>query len=1226
MRNYTKLLMLFVLCLVGMQGNAQNVTIRGNNGNLIPAVKDYGTGDSFYAAGGYATWQHEQLCMVMTVSDNTNLTPNGQLDNPANNIFKDGDNIQIAHGLASDANVCYVSISLPSGYRFTGYSITFSKPRQLSKGRLVFNDADASSTFGETVRSFASYIPDTHQDSDPEKAIVSSADVSRGGASRTIKREGTEENMSNVLYFKLQNPSSTRALINIEHAEFWFTAEENYTPLTPASPVSSVSAVKVPFSTSKVDFGRLESNTYQNATRISYSSANVTDLEANFDLYEAESITDGAGVDGITGQVVDYKEGSISSVGGYFKFDSPDQEQVYFIETPTYVEVSDGSENPVGYRIVGAEFDYATSITASRTFYITYTYTGSEYPLSNGTKFYLGTNGRFDDTPVIWEMDGEGFISTGSGNNKRYLYFNNGRIATQTAKPSNSERFAIDENNNIYQTGWPTYFIRTGQITTYQTGSIWNRRTYVDYIEGLINPDDYPKAMYEQIETSSSSVGNFTLKVYDKEGANPETINVTGNGTYELTGLNNDAVKFGIIGTGLVRATLTLQALDPYLDQMQVVCQDEVQTVIRMEEGFTASDFSVSGGEFHFYLPTDCNGHQVAITFEDLNSKYFDETYPDGHAANKSRLNFVKSLHYDAFGASNNNVYTNVGEAKNATLERLKVGVVGTTPFKFNNAADIGTQGGTYREYPFSLEKYADSPNSGSFSEFKFTVSSTPSTQTRYVFTTDETRYNIAPTTATQHRAYAFYTMKVTVETGTYEPKVTFEPIYAYTNYDNSAESGGSTDENKAFYGAKVTASDGNGKAGYSSINEIYEVITNAVGKTNAPETTKQILYIDMTEMAGIYEGSTVAYPTAMSVSDFLSNHAKNSLVFLPVGVSASGDNVVYQLSDKSFKAANNIVLTDKQPFYSPYNIQVDQAKYAKYTRVLTYADYGKDVKAMVMLPYALTVANGKHTNPAVAEQQEGKNSFWVKEMKAASLVEQTRSHDYGIAYFENVNGAKTAANRPYMVLVDEASVEGDVSFVAIEKGALIQATSGMSPRNGTGENGAYKYDYLYTGETVSGSLDTPGMNVTLTSEGSYSGQKYDRADSEKIFYFANNSFYNLYKLMKTKRYLYIYPFHPVYSFTGNASSVNKLGGIDVTFEPLDLDGIRDMAKVYAPDLAVKSGKGYIQFTSDKDQTVNILSLNGTSYSKVTMNAGDSKTINLPAGVYVVNNVKIIVK
>jgi len=313
----------------------------------------------------------------------------------------------------------------------------------------------------------------------------------------------------------------------------------------------------------------------------------------------------------------------------------------------------------------------------------------------------------------------------------------------------------------------------------------------------------------------------------------------------------------------------------------------------------------------------------------------------------------------------------------------------------------------------------------------------------------------------------------------------------------------------------------------------------------------------------------------------------------------------------------------------------LDAGRYAKYTRNLTYADYDKDVYAMVMLPYEMTLEDGKHINPAVDGQSSGQNSFWVKEMKSASLVEQNRAHDYGKAYFENVAGEKTAANRPYMVMVDENTVTGDdISFVAIEKGALIQATSPMSSRTGNGEEGAYSYDYLFNGETVSGSVNVgtaekPVMmnSVTLKSEGSFSGQKYDRADSEAIFYFANNMFYNLYKLMSSKRYLYAYPFHPVYSFTGQISNnVKALGGLDITLEPDDVDGIRDFAQVSNPDLAVRTGKGFIQFTSAKDQTVSILSLNGTSYSRVIMKAGDSRTVPLPAGVYVVNNVKIIVK
>ena len=249
-------------------------------------------------------------------------------------------------------------------------------------------------------------------------------------------------------------------------------------------------------------------------------------------------------------------------------------------------------------------------------------------------------------------MDGEGYISSGSGSNKQYLIFNNGYAGVQSTKPEPSERFGIDENNNIYQLQWPTYF-----ITHYQSGT-------TRY--GMISNTTGEKATYQQINTSSASVGNFTLKVYDKTGANPQTINVTGNGTYPLTDLNNDAVKFGVIGQGLVRATLTIQALDPYLDKMTVWCNDEDEPEIRMFREFNASDFSVNGGEFDFYLPDDCINDKVAITFEDLQSKYFDDTYPTYNAETAphySRLNFVRSAHYDAFGTTTNVIYSNTSEA-----------------------------------------------------------------------------------------------------------------------------------------------------------------------------------------------------------------------------------------------------------------------------------------------------------------------------------------------------------------------------------------------------------------------------------------------------------------------------------------------------------------------------------------------------------------------------------
>ena len=307
MRKFTKLLMLFTLCLVGIQGNAQNVTIRGNNGSMIASVpvgnSDY---DTFFKVGGFATWQHEQLNMVLTASDYTDLTSFGQLSNPANNLFSDGTHLQIGKG-QGDYNKCYLSLSLPKGYRFTGYTIVFSKPgsttKRLGSNTASFNTSNATSRFGETNSSFA---------------FTNYKDVAINGSQTITRTSNSDTDMGNVLYFSLQQPDS-RALITLESAEFYFTAEANYTPLTAVGSVNRMSAVDIPFLTSKVDYGPIEKNTYNGAERLSYRSANVKDLQANLTLYEAGSTKPGADFDGTTGQVIDYKQGSISVEDGYYR-------------------------------------------------------------------------------------------------------------------------------------------------------------------------------------------------------------------------------------------------------------------------------------------------------------------------------------------------------------------------------------------------------------------------------------------------------------------------------------------------------------------------------------------------------------------------------------------------------------------------------------------------------------------------------------------------------------------------------------------------------------------------------------------------------------------------------------------------------------------------------------------------------------------------------------------
>ena len=1149
-KKFTFALLSLLLVPLGMM--AQDVTIRANNGACVAAVKNGGVTDTFFNLGGFATWQHEQLNMVLTVSDGTALTPSGQLDNPANNLFKasDGEHMQIAHGAANNANVCYATVSLPSGYRFTEYLIEFTKPSGVGNN---FNGRGQQSTFGETNSTFATYS--------------TQASITTGGAMQSIHRSESAANpMGNVLYFKLQNPTSSRALIELITAKFYFTAEENFSPVTPASEITTpVSATLVPYPTSKVDFGTIQNRNYNGAWRISYESANVTDINANFILYEAESTKTGTDIDNISGQVVDFKSGNqytITSAGGYFKLGkgaSSTEEQVYYIETPTTVEISDGHKVPIGYRITAAEFEYATNVTASRTFYIRY-----------GTR-YLGTNGRFSTTATQWEMDGEGYISSGSGNNKVYLYFNNGYAATQRQKPEPSERFGIDSNNNIYQLQWPTYF-----ITHYQSG---NTRY------GMISNTTGEKATYQQISTSNASVGNFTLKVYDKTGANPQTINVTGNGTRTLTGLNNDAVKFGVIGQGLVRATLTIQALDPYLDQMTVWCNDEDEPEIRMFREFNASDFSVNGGEFDFYLPDDCVNDKVAITFEDLKSEYLDETYDSYNAdtaPHYSRLNFVRSAHYDAFGTTTNVIYSNTSEAANATLERQKVSIVGTAPFKFNNADQVGTSGGTITEYAFSLANYAAAPNNGSFGPMEFTVSSTTQTQTRYVFTTDETRYNIAPTTATQHRAYAFYQMKVNIHSNVYEPRVKFEKIYNQTLYGT-----GQTD---AFYSAVISTNDPAG-AGFASIDETFDRIAARVTagtddfSNAAPASAKQILYVDFSGLEGIYQRAAAEGQTQKTLADYMGTCADNCLVFVPEGAAATTNNVVEKIGANSYRATYNIVLTDKVPFYSPYDIQVSSANTLTYKRLITTDAYGKVQNASLILPFAVALSGGKHTNP------DG-TSFSLHTMQASKALEI--KDDQVVAYFPPLNNvSEAAANTPYLVKIDGNSSADGVTFTISQPGAPISKTSDMAS------------DYTFAGTassgvTAGGSGEAAGT-YNFTPKGTFAGQQVPKA--QNIFYFAKNVF------VSSLDYAYdapinIAPFRAYYTAQANGAKLSF-------FTPVFEEGEGDEITAIAPVAAVL------------DVDAPVYDLQGRM---VAPTYRELKGKKLAAGMYVVNGVKIIVK
>ena len=143
----------------------------------------------------------------------------------------------------------------------------------------------------------------------------------------------------------------------------------------------------------------------------------------------------------------------------------------------------------------------------------------------------------------------------------------------------------------------------TKKIKTVQTGRNWSweqfRPTYVyEYHYSLGSGTYYVESPTAAISQNNISLPlgyritgatiygrkntnndkDFTLRLYDKDGVSytDYTVNSTTDQAFSVDDMNNDAVKFEIIGSdnALVYMDVKMQALNPYIYSMDVVCHD----------------------------------------------------------------------------------------------------------------------------------------------------------------------------------------------------------------------------------------------------------------------------------------------------------------------------------------------------------------------------------------------------------------------------------------------------------------------------------------------------------------------------------------------------------------------------------------------------------------------------------------------------------------------------
>lgn len=1184
-RWYRTIVLLFLLCLYG-HTQAQNVTISPKTGKLMAALtEDHEVG---FQNGWSSLWRHDQLPLSLTVADYPDLTPSGELKRPAGNIAIENNELVLLGGMTRNL---YMEVSLPKGYRITGYTLVMK------------NNLNGKTVRGMKLGKVTKKMYETNKDFDlgsPKTVSEQISEYNEETKEYTIKRTSmTKDDMGNQLYFCLDKRNANAYFgVTIKYFELHFTAEGDFTehvaPVSVSDIQSPVSYYEMPFTTSKLDIGPIKPNSKNGSkTYYSYNYKNVADLTANMIIYQQDAINakkeaaDVAASKHISAFVMDNKT--------HFGLGN----DTYFVETPTTATTKKGDNLLLGYRIVGAKFNCAYAKDRK------YSEFKIHYKKFWGSTYYLTETGGTSTNAAQaakWFIDDTGYMRIGN----TYLQVDNSGAISVTPNKKMASVIRRDGDNIICG----NKYLRLGSGKKLEFGS----------------QNSAASAEETGTNITISKGAPYTLKIYDKTGKNVvqkiDIKNANDAGSYELTDLNNDAVKFevsGLTGTdkqAVVSVDVTMQALNPFIHSIDIVCHDWADAH-PMTQTFTANDFSVRGGKFTFYVPEDFSvkeGQQqpCKFTFENLYSLYGDKTYYTGTEKQKdgnARYVFIQSPYDQNFKGLYDAAYDPNADYK----QKIKALVSGTKAFRFNNADELGNNSTSpdikyFNEFPFSKKAY-----SGEFKELSLMKDGS---EVRYLFTADETRYNISPATATEHRSHAFYVMDIQLVLKQYKPKFTWVPIYTSTCYEENGK-----DVEKPQYGLKLgtTEMGESGKMGYLTVDQINKILLNdneilGSGSTPRPAEIKspeQVLYVDASDlMTVVYRKATIEGGKD-DLDQAMSLLGKNALFYLPENLAPAKNNFATKTGTGEFRACKDIVITDKKPFYAPYNIRVDAAQTATYTREITVPKNGKATFASVMLPFTLSINNdGVHTN------EDGSCKFRLSKMNENSCItlsqnEASKPNNYKAkAKFIPLTGTSTKANTPYMVEVLSAPTSDKISFIATQKGSDVVASTSMA--NDT---------YLFKGEAAKGKIGQ--YDVNFTNYGSYSGKKLNK--NRKIFYFSGNMYLCSKNLDAEFPWLYVYPFRAFYEYTGGADA-KDLSGMSVIYDDSqdEATGIANLQP--RPNLAVQAGNGTITFAATVDSKVNIYTVTGTLASSVNVKAGSTETINVPAGMYVINGVKVIVK
>ena len=1226
------LISLLLLCNIGISAQtdskAVKVTISPQTGNII-SVRSESSLEAGSQSGYGSMFIHNQAPLTYTTTDNPKFSADGMMRNHTGNIRFYENHKRMVH--ITGVYNSYAALAVPKGFRITKYTIKIKNNLQGSYGGADYDILDGAFdghlTWGRNLPWYFGEIKEDYIKSNNKPNSIKTDDniatkwvgspvklthdASGQSKTYTLTRGDGTTSLGSVLYFTfIGNHNYIGKGYNVLTGFEYESIEVEYAPdveftvsMTPSNvSETNTNLVENGFETQKIDVGEIKKVTKAGKTFLAYVPENIKQMEAKVKLFHESAVENG------TWKKKNGTNEKISVVQNDGKIWNALKSGIYYIEGPTKVEnnYKDGPTKvvPIGYRITGATFNFSFGKNEN--------YGNKGFKIKGENGKYLTTNVTWGTTPAVWEQDSEGYVYTKDAYGYyHYLTMGDGvttgtfYATTTTYKTSAHRNWYFDSEGNLYNSVYRTrYYLQA--YGSYAVLSYYDRSTF-----------------YGKRESAGASYTPqpYTIKVYDKTGETVyQEVSVTpsaSNGSITIDGLNNDAVKFEIAnttGTALVNVDVKMEPLNPYISTADIVCTGEQGE--EMTRTFTnAVDFKMGGDLFEYKVPAGFSTPaQGTFTFRNLKSLFADDTYLncDSHDG-KARYSFVGSAYTPVNGKD---LYASNYDPNHSYLDKIDVKVAGNRAFIFNNSAQLdrnrNTQATLYlEETPFSAAAY--SSQGGNFDPQNSIVLMND-TKTLYLFTKDETRYNIAPTVKEQHEAFAYYTATIKLTSGEYTPNVEWVKIYDKTNYykaDNDQ------DNEEAMYGAKITTTaagfdtESGNSYGYLTLSQIKNAMTAALGGTNAPTSLDQVLYVDNSQLFSVIGSTNDASTGIMSMNTFRDALAKNAIVYLPYrsAAQATANNVAVakQGSTSDFTSPVEFKLIDKNPFFAPYDIKLADDKFATYERKMTYNGYGADTYASIVLPFKLTVdTNGDHK-----DDNGGFFEFTVGKMKENGLTytstPQNQGTDYqATAQFEKLNAA-TEANKSYMVRLPRANASNNILFTVREKAALIEKTA---------SNDKFIEDGM-----INNILN--GATANFKSYHTYSGLRMNKADKPNVFYFSYNKFVALRNLRK--EVLYLWPFRAAYEFSSSAGA-KMFSMFNIIFDENNTEttGITDIAN--EPTLAITTTYNTIIATANKDTELKIYNAAGQNITRTVVKSGETRTFSVPTGLYIINGKKITVK